>query len=53
MGSMSFFSFVATGVTLIDLYAAQDLYCAVALELLQQAARALERSLLDGGPCRW
>lgn len=31
----------------------QDLYVGVALELLQQAAKALERTLLDGGPCRW
>lgn len=33
--------------------AAQELYGSVALELLQQAAKALERALLDGGPCRW
>lgn len=33
--------------------AAQELYSAVALELLQQAAKAMERTLLDGGPCRW
>jgi hypothetical protein len=31
----------------------QDLFVSVALELLQQAAKALERTLLDGGPCRW
>lgn len=33
--------------------AAQELYSSVALELLQQAAKAMERTLLDGGPCRW
>jgi hypothetical protein len=33
--------------------AAQELYGSVALELLQQAAKAFERTLLDGGPCRW
>lgn len=31
----------------------QGMYVAVALEMLQQAARAFERVLIDGGPCRW
>jgi len=31
----------------------QELYNAVASELLQQAALGLERVLIDGGPCRW